>query len=80
MFLQYATAITAKPEMNGKQDGSLDEFHRMIGPILSLLSNTALVYLRTKVGGPMMNHPDLEEEFAKVFGERWLGLRLVNTK
>jgi hypothetical protein len=40
-----ATAITAKPEMNGKQDGSLDEFHRIISPILSLLSNTTLVYL-----------------------------------
>jgi hypothetical protein len=25
------TAITAKPEMNGKQDGSLGEFYRMIG-------------------------------------------------
>jgi hypothetical protein len=66
-----ASAITAKPEMNGKQDGSLDDFHRMIGPILSLLlSNTALVYLRTKDGGPIMNHPDLEEDFAKVFGKR----------
>jgi hypothetical protein len=69
-----ATAITAKPEMNGKQDCSLDEFfHRMMGPIHSLLSNTALVYLSPKDGGPpvSMNHPNLEEEeFAKVVGER----------
>ena len=63
------TAITAKPEMNGKQDGSLEEFHRMIGPILSLLSNTASTYLRTPDGSPVLNNPYLEEEFAKVFGE-----------
>jgi hypothetical protein len=64
------TAITAKPEMNGKQDGSMEDFHRMIGPVLSLLSNTASIYLKKEDGGPILNDPNLEEDFAKVFGER----------
>jgi hypothetical protein len=56
--------------MNQKQDGSMEDFQRMIGPVLSLLSNTASIYLKKEDGGPMLNDPNLEEDFAKVFGER----------
>jgi hypothetical protein len=64
------TDNTAEPEMNGKQDGSMDDFHRMIVPVLSLLSNTASIYLKKEDGGPILNDPNLEEDSAKVFCER----------